>query len=290
MKKKILIGIILIVFFGCTTTKNKNEFRDKYMFSVELGNSNFTENIKFIDSLDLIIIPVEISGKSYNFLFDTGSVTMVSPSFRDNLIGINVEDKTRISDAAGYKVNSDFSIIPKLSIGNIQFLNVGTNVTDLSIFENRCISIDGIIGANLMRTCFWKIDYDLKIISFSDSKDNVKISNPALKLSFNETFGGNPKTKFKFSNYDFWMTWDTGYNNSIQLADSLIFKTDSYPNLPIIKGRGMATATLFGENDNLQNQYKAVLDTLFFEDTDKKEFLEFIINQEVDIVPNPDLF
>lgn len=276
-----------MLFFSCGTKFHETEFRNKYMFSVELGKVNFTENISFVENLEMIIIPVEVNGKKYDFLFDTGSVTMVSPEFKDELKLIDNNKTSQITDASGNKSNTDFAILPKITIGDIDFLNVGVNVTNLSVFENRCVSIDGIIGANLMRTCFWKIDYNSQNISFSDKKNNVTIPNPELKVAFKESFGGNPQTKFKWSKWDFWATWDTGYNNSIQIPDSLFFNTDDYQSLPLEKGKGLATATLYG-NNKTQNQYKAVLDSLFFiERTDNKDTLSFIINQEINISPNP---
>ncbi len=288
MKKLFCLTVALLLIFSCGTQHKETEFRNKYMFSVKLDKANFAENISFNEELEMIIIPVIVNDKKYNFLFDTGSVTMVSTEFKDEIELINDNKTSQIADALGNKSDSEFAILPKITLGNVDFLNVGVNVVDLSVFENRCISIDGIIGANLMRTCFWKIDYKSKNIFFSDKKENIKISDPALKVSFNESFGGNPRTKFKWSKFDFWATWDTGYNNSMQIPDSLFFNTDDYKNLKLESGKGLNTATLYSKNNSTQSQYKSVLDSLFFiKKTNNKDTLSYIINQETNISPNP---
>lgn len=288
MNKLFCLTVTLLLIFSCGTQHKDVEFRDNYMFSVKLNKTDFTENISFVEELEMIIVPVIIDGKEYNFLFDTGSVTMVSPEFKEQLELIDNNKKSKISDALGNKSESEFAILPKLTLGNVDFLNVGVNVADMSVFENRCISIDGIIGANLMRSCFWKIDYKSQNISFSDKKDNIKISSPELKVKFNESFGGNPRTKFKWSKFDFLATWDTGYNNSMQIPDSLFFNTNKYRNLKLERGKGLNTKTLYSDNNNTQSQYKAVLDSLFFiEKKNNNETLSFITNQDINIAPYP---
>lgn len=76
MKKLFGLLLLILVFISCSSSYKQKKFRDKYMFSVELGKTNFTENISYSDVMGLMIIPVEIEGKTYNFLFDTGAITL----------------------------------------------------------------------------------------------------------------------------------------------------------------------------------------------------------------------
>src|SRR5690554_1636019 len=199
MKKTIFLFSIALILYSCSSADKLTKFRDKYLFSVELDKNGFAENISYNEVMGLIILPVEIDGSVYNFLFDTGAVTMVSSKLTTKLKRINKSEPITIVDASGKENSGDFGILPKLSIGNIDFLNIGVNAIDLSIFENKCISIDGIIGANLMRTCFWKIDYVNKKIYISDQKENIKIPEPEMSATLFENFSGSPEVYYNWA-------------------------------------------------------------------------------------------
>ena len=292
MRNSLCLLLLLLICISCGTNQKQEKFRDKYMFSVKMGNSNFTENISFNDEMGLMIIPVTIEGKVYDFLFDTGSVTMVSKELQGVLNEIE-EDKTQftITDASGNKNQANFSILPEITIGNIDFLHVGVNVQDLSNFETRCISVDGIIGANLMRKCSWKINFPDKTITFSDNVENLQITDPYINFPFEENFSGNPRTKLKWAQWDFWAMWDTGYNSSIQIPDSLFLKSDKYKNTPLVSGKGLTTATLYGKEHEIDKQYSALLDSILFIEkmrSDRTFVANYVLEDEpVLIAPYP---
>lgn len=263
--KRLLFLSIFFLLYSCATNYSETEFRDKYIFSVKLDNTNFTENISFESKMGLPIIPIKIEGKTYNFLFDTGALTTVSPKFKNILSSIPEKSNKSISDASGLKGVGDFFILPNLTIGNIDFSHIGVYVQDLSTFNNHCVNIDGIIGANLLKTAFWKINFETKMISFSDNKNSIDISQPGLILSFKETFGGNPISKLKWNENEFWAMWDTGYNSSLQISDSLFFKNKTKKS-SYTSGKGIGIASLYSDSNSIKftEQYTALLDSLYF--------------------------
>ena len=262
MKKTIFLSSIALILYSCSSTHKLTKFRDKYLFSVELDKNGFAENISYNEVMGLIILPVEIDGSVYNFLFDTGSVTMVSSRLATKLKSINKSVPITIEDASGKENSADFGILPKLSIGNVDFLNIGVTAIDLSIFENKCISIDGIIGANLMRTCFWKIDYVNKKIYFSDQKENIKIPEPEMSATLFESFSGSPEVYYNWAQYAINATWDTGFNGLFQINDSIYLNNKKKTEVKSVASKNIPLGTLYGNSNTIEQNYSIRLDTI----------------------------
>lgn len=290
MKKLFGLLLIILIFISCSSNYKQKKFRDKYMFSVELGKSNFTENISYSDVMGLMIIPVEIEGKTYNFLFDTGAITLVSSELKHTLSSAKNNIDFQIEDSGGNIEKADFSILPKITIGSVDFLNVGTSVADLSHFQELCVHIDGIIGANLMRAIFWKIDFANNTISFSDNKENIQIHNPAIIFPLGENFNGSPQSQLKWAQYDFWTMWDTGYNGSLQIVDSIFFNGRKYQSMPLVSGKKIDLGTLYGKEKNIEERYITLLDSIVIirEWKENRRFVGNLFkNQNVEIAPYP---
>lgn len=291
IEKIVFLIFIVLILQSCSSNYKLEKFRDKYMFSVKLEESNFTESISYNEVMGVMIIPVKIDGSTYNFLFDTGSITMVSSNLKNKLEAINKSLPFTIEDASGKEESADFGILPELKIGSINFLNVGANVADLSVFENNCLYIDGIIGANLMRSCFWKIDYVNKKILFSDQKDHIKIQDPEMLSVLFESFSGSPEVWYKWSQYAIKATWDTGYNGAYQINDSLYSNSKKFEQVKAVSSKGIPINTLYGNSNNLEQKHTIKMDSVIIikEIDDNLRFKAdyFLLDQEVEVVPYP---
>lgn len=291
IEKIVFLIFIVLILQSCSSNYKLEKFRDKYMFSVKLEESNFTESISYNEVMGVMIIPVKIDGSTYNFLFDTGSITMVSSNLKNKLEAINKSLPFTIEDASGKEESADFGILPELKIGSINFLNVAANVADLSVFENNCLYIDGIIGANLMRSCFWKIDYVNKKILFSDQKDHIKIQDPEMLSVLFESFSGSPEVWYKWSQYAIKATWDTGYNGAYQINDSLYSNSKKFEQVKAVSSKGTPINTLYGNSNNLEQKHTIKMDSVIIikEIDDNLRFKAdyFLLDQEVEVVPYP---
>src|SRR5699024_7649472 len=121
IEKIVFLIFIVLILQSCSSNYKLEKFRDKYMFSVKLEESNFTESISYNEVMGVMIIPVKIDGSTYNFLFDTGSITMVSSNLKNKLEAINKSLPFTIEDASGKEESADFGILPELKIGSINF-------------------------------------------------------------------------------------------------------------------------------------------------------------------------
>jgi hypothetical protein len=157
----VLTYLIFIVSQGCSV---------KWTEAIKYGsvsNRNTTEVVDIEIRKKLIIVPINIEGKEYRFLFDTGAPFSISNQLqKENSFKIVSNGNIIDSDHNRKKVN--WVKIDSISIGKVLFSNQTAFVGD---FESnpliKCLEIDGIIGSNLIRHCNWTIDQKQNYFSLS---------------------------------------------------------------------------------------------------------------------------
>lgn len=284
----LLSCLISGVLFSCGSTSKQQILRKKYLTSTKTLPTHFTDSIAFKNVLGLSIIPVKIEGYTYHFLFDTGAPTVISPELSQEFIAFEEKPKKiTLDDAMGISTKVDLSLLPELSIHHTTFKNVGVLIKDLSNFKSFCINIDGIIGANLMRSAVWKIDYTRQVMHFSDRRKNVALQDPEASIGFKENFVGTPMISLTDGNVSFQADWDTGYNGQFQITDSLQSFLNKYRSHPVesINGKGFPSSTLNQESlHKTQPLQQLKLDTLIVNSKfrpDAKRFSGYLIKNVV---------
>lgn len=187
------IRSILLFIFTCTQLFSQDIDLDRG----SLAKRKYFEVIDYKLAKEKIIIPVEINGKFYNFLLDTGAPNMISKRLFDelNLVEINAAN---IKDANNLIKTMHFTEIPSLKIGELKFDNQLALIYD---FENnnlfKCYNIDGFIGSNLFKNSILKISTDKQKIYITN---NIKNLNPKKKPLKIELIGAqkSPYVKFNF--------------------------------------------------------------------------------------------
>lgn len=171
------VSIFFIVFVLVSINNSCTVSWTKAVKYGEIKQDDFIETVEFEISNNLIFVPVQINGKSYRFLFDTGAIFSISKELQE---AYNFKKVSK-----GYLVDSDknrekvpYVRVDDLEIAKITFENQTAFVGDFKanpILE--CLEIDGIIGSNLMRHCNWTIDQKNKKLSFGTSIHEDFIKN-----------------------------------------------------------------------------------------------------------------
>ncbi|MFK7922750.1 MAG: hypothetical protein AB8H47_12375 [Bacteroidia bacterium] len=145
----------------------------------------FYNEIPFQYVNDHIFIKVEIEGRAYNFLFDTGfPISFID----DDLIPLVDYDpvlKTKISGSSFKKHTAEFGSLSKITIDKIDFLDIGVGAEDLKYINDDYICenpVHGVIGANLLRNAKWQIDYQKQLIRFTNDLSKLNIDQEAIVL------------------------------------------------------------------------------------------------------------
>ena len=279
-----VIGFLIYFVSAFSFAQSKKEVkeaekqRDKYVFNVKLKNKNVSEKIYFKLYKGTVIIPITISNKTYNFIFDTGAQTLLSDSLAKKLNAIQSKYSILCSDGAGISKSMDFYSVDDVHVGSLCFDNVGYGVANLDIFEKHlCMRIDGLLGTNILRLLNWEIDFSNQIITVSDKPFSA--TNYTMLIPFKESFSRTPEIKMGMGEYSFWATLDMGYNDLIEIPDSLFFKSRVSHYLKYAKGEGKSSETLFND-ETPQNQYMSAIDSLYIGNN-------LLFNEVVNITPSP---
>ncbi len=191
---------------------------------------------------DWVIIEATIDGKSYDFLFDTGTMlSLISSEIIGKEKGLG---KISVTDGYG-KEKKQKAIKKDIQIGGVIFKDIGFAVVDFEeINKNLCDKIDGIIGANMIRLGNWKIDPPKKTLSLSNIPFIPKSDSFSIKMEYYAEL--LPLIEMTFNQKDFWVLLDTGYTNYMQINDAFYDETTKLKLLPKISGRGTTIGTLRG--------------------------------------------
>jgi hypothetical protein len=260
----------------------QNWIKINKLCNVKLRNKQVYEVIHFKLKDNMVIIPVTINGKTYNFIFDTGaSITFFSDSLAKNFKTTH-SMSVPTTDADGIKQAMNFYLTDytdNFQMGSLYFDNVGYGVLNIDAFEDAiCTHIDGILGDNILSLLNWEIDFSNKTIIVS--KKPFSVDNYSMKIPFKKSFGARtPEIKMQMGKYVFYATFDMGNNGGIDISDSIFFKSGKSSYVEYSKGEGRSNVTLFNERIT-ENKYKVVIDSFYMGNN-------LIVNEKVDISPYP---
>ena len=250
MKKIIIIASILIIslliIIGAFLIFKKINIQGQSL--VEKGSvlqKDFKEEISFTIENGWTIIPVEIDGKKYKFILDTGALNIVSLELAKEL-NLNIIGNHNGISSTGNSQTIDLAEVPNVNIGGVEFVNTTTAILDIKN-QFKCSNIDGLIGSNLMKNAIWKVDNKNKKIILTNSVDKLNLKNFNDKVSFSTNKQANPYFNLEFGNVNIKTLFDTGHNGKILVNNNFL---NSIPNSLVkqkIEFKGSSSQGIFKE-------------------------------------------
>jgi hypothetical protein len=250
MKKHLYLFGLLLFIFSCSPI-------NKILEGGNLKETSFTERIPFNFEFGVPIIKVNIEGKNYNFLFDTGAPTVISPNLATEL-NLKTAAKAKTTDSQGNSNPQNFVSIPNIKIGNLNFENIGAVVIDMKqVFEFKCMNFDGIIGANQMEKAIWEIDYKTKMLTVSNDLSAFNIPSTAEVLNFKaKQAQKTPIVEVKIGNKIANVTFDTGATTDFNLP----FETyqSEISTFKGVEAMGNSSSGIYGTSKSSTTTYKKI--------------------------------
>ena len=164
---KKLYTLLIIFFFSSSlfaqfVTFNQGKIKQKHYLQV----------IPYQEIKGILIVPVTINGKMYNFIFDTGAQLVISDKLYKELKPCSIL-RINMGDASGDRKRMKGILLPKIHLQEITFRNTpGVALhEDNKWFE--CLGIDGIIGSNMLRKSVVQFDEQNKQIIITDNIKNL---------------------------------------------------------------------------------------------------------------------
>ncbi|WP_294288050.1 aspartyl protease family protein [uncultured Chryseobacterium sp.] len=211
--KKILYSLFL--FSTLTVYAQSRKFFAKgevqLQHPVEKVNLRFENNLPFVQ--------VNINGKFYNFLFDSGAPTVISSTIYNEL-KLKKKYRRSVGDSNNSRQQQIFTELPEMTVDQLVFRNVGAIVLDLNSAELGCLKVDGIIGANQMAKLFWRINYAENSLEAALELSYFEVKNYSVILPFEAKSQKTPVIKMPFFGKDREFTFDTGFSGRFEITET----------------------------------------------------------------------
>ena len=248
MKTNNLNLTILLVFsliiISCRSSKQIFEYG-----SVKPTSS--VETIKISNINNLPLCKVQIDGKEYVFLVDTGAPTIIPPTIFHSL-NLKSYFEEEVTDTNNGKRKQIFTILPEIKIGNLTFQNIGCVVMDIENPTLKCFGFDGIIGANLLAKMVWQFDYKKnEIRASSEFKYFNQKYDYVIPFEYNNQ--KTPKINGIVSNKKLTFSLDTGYNGSLSINNNFQYSMNNTPKENFVRNRGANAIGFYGTDEFKDN-------------------------------------
>lgn len=236
--------------FILTLLTTINSFAQKGIFKQGIiVLSEYREDLTYEFKDECIILNVEIEGKTYRFLLDTGAPTTINDKIKGNFPFLKEEE---ITDAATNTQKVNYVTIPEIKIGSLTFKNFAAIYQYMSLFEK--LQIDGIIGANIVNKSAWDFDLANQKITISNQLNTKQITNTFKKVKIKILDTGTPAltltyyNKIKEKNIYF----DTGYNGFFYLSTNKFNELREAKQITkYIEGNGIISQSAFGITEGI---------------------------------------
>lgn len=210
---------------------------------------------------NLIFVPVEIDGKTYRFLFDSGAPMVVSKELRESL-AMKIEKRSPVRDSQGKVAYQNYVRMPRFSIGGEEFRNFVAIEADLRFSPLlNCLNFDGIIGANLMQFKYWEMNVRDSLLLMSNTKDHWSLEGErSYRIPFQTKTTRTPVIQLPINGFRVKnITFDTGSTGVLSLA-----KDEAGP---LLKGQqayfrrqGFLSGGLYGSKADTAEEYQVNFD------------------------------
>lgn len=159
------------LFLLLLTVTDASAQQARYSSKVKLSASYFTDTINIEWERNQVFVPVEMNGKRYRFLLDTGAAQAVV--YADTPIeGCTPAGWIRSHDAIGASDTVSMVILPALTLGSITMNGCQATIQQRPV---RGRNIDGILGFNIINSGLTaKIDTRNRQLILTDNKKFYK--------------------------------------------------------------------------------------------------------------------
>jgi len=220
----LVLGLVLVVLIGqqiasvlVLASRAKGT-----LDSCRPAEGQFRGSIPFEFPNEVIVIRVRVDGDSVarDFLLDTGAPTMLSRSFLDR-----VRPRHRVTKITGMRgaeaiAKEGLLRLHGIEIGGVRFRDVGALVLDdarMGAFN--CLSPNGVIGYNVLKTGAWQIDYPARTIRFADRLARLGVAGESGRVAYTTRAQETPILAARLDGaLALHLTLDTGHNGGITIG------------------------------------------------------------------------
>lgn len=181
------------------------------------------ETIPLIPHMGKFAIRAAMNGIERNFVFDTGSPTLLSREFASEL-DLTIIGSSTGRDANGQEVTTELAVVEKLTIGRLTFSNVPVLIADFGRSDpDGCFFDGGVIGSEIFPGSVWHIDGEAQTLQIAGDIGDIsglKGTTPAAVTQLHiGSYPYAPVFDYAFGAFKDRALFDTGNSDTIVLFD-----------------------------------------------------------------------
>lgn len=238
MKKILLLLVLALLNSACSS--NRQFFNDG-----KVTTSSEVEEIKIDVSNNIPLCKVQINGREYTFMVDTGAPTVISEAIFEDL-NLKKHSTLNASDSQDNNQKLKFVNVPEMRIGNLVVNDIGCGVLNLDANGLHCFGVDGIVGANLMAKLVLEFDYPNQIIRASTSPAHLGVEKSDFSWSFTTSPQKTPKVTGNLLGRNLSFTFDTGFNGNLDIPNDYEFYKSKVDPENFVTDSGIGSIGVYG--------------------------------------------
>lgn len=125
--------------------------------------------------IGLLTLHVNIKGKPYKFLLDSGAeMSCIKQELVDDLKIMILSDQIPVGDAAGFKKQMKLCLLEEIDLQGTQFKNIPMlvlqNELNIKMFGVNVLNVDGVLGWDLLSFMDFEIDLNRQLMLITKGK------------------------------------------------------------------------------------------------------------------------
>jgi predicted aspartyl protease len=212
------------------------------------GDFNVTTGFRLTQNTILLDALPGSASSTESFVVDSGAPLTIAPSLAREL-SLEPLASIGLKGPEGGHLSVPVTRIPKLNIAGLEFTEVGA-VVDWVEPPNQlaCLSTAGLMGASLLQTAIWQIDFETSNITITNSLAGLEGLSKAMKIPFQRSdAAGSPRINVGVSDSDaVSLLLDLGFNGSIAIPVALLERAGDTISETAPTEIGQSSSTVFG--------------------------------------------
>lgn len=171
-----------------------------------------------------LAIDATLNGVTREFIFDTGSPTMISKALASEL-ELKVVGSNTGRDANGRSVTTEIAVVDRLQIGGVTLRSVPVLIADFSVSDPKGCFVDaGVIGSEIFPGSAWRIDTERGELSIAATVDDLVDADRVGIVAPLQDWGYPHAPVFPYSIGQFRDNglFDTGHSAKVVLFDKVL--------------------------------------------------------------------
>lgn len=252
-----ICSLLATTLVACSATRSPSTGSDgaeALLAGSEPPRAPFRGSTSFRLTQNAIQVAAVLDGKATAspLLLDSGAPMTLAPNVADEL-GLEAQSKVTLAGPDGRREPAGVVRIAEVEVAGHTFRNVGAVVDWVSPPNPvACLSTVGLLGASLLRTAIWQIDFHAGRINVVDDLGELPGIEYAMRLPFRRAdAAGSPRVSVKLENVDdASLLVDLGFNGSVAMPAALYRRAGGTLALDTPAQRGHGAATVLGDTDS----------------------------------------